>query len=145
LVHGMPIVRDGCCGSAVVRLAKPQSKEKDTSSAQVTPSKQAIPSHSTPDAGGSTSIRNPSPPGPLKASKNEMGFQHTGEVGGFMHWSDLQSRTHLGLIPKLLCYADVMDSLIADGWSVATIAEKRKQDAAGIDDEDPFTEKKREM
>jgi hypothetical protein len=145
LVHGMPIVRDGCCGSAVVRLVKPQSKKKDTSNAQVTPSKQATPSHSTPGAGDSTSIRNPSPPGPLKASKREIGFQHTGEVGGFMHLSDLQSRTHLGLIPKLLCYAEVMDPLITDGWSVATIAEKRKQDAAGIDDEDPFTEKTKEM
>jgi hypothetical protein len=43
-----------CCRypycSAVVRLVKPQSKEKDTSSAQVTPSKQATPSHSTPGA-----------------------------------------------------------------------------------------------
>jgi hypothetical protein len=124
LVHGMPIVRDGCCGSAVVRLVKPPSKENDTSSAQVTPSKQATPSHSTPGAGGSTSVRNPSPPGLLKASKKEMGFQHAGEVGGFMHWSDLQNRTYLGLIPKLLCFAEVVDPLIADGWSVATIAEK---------------------
>jgi len=144
LVHGMPIVRDGCCGSALVRLVKPESKKKDTSSAQVTPSKQAAPSHNAPDAEGSMSIRNPSSPRPLKASKKEMGFQHTGEVGGFMHWSDIQSRTHLGLIPKLLCYAEVMDPLIADGWRVATTAGKREQDAAGIDDEDPFTEKKKE-
>jgi hypothetical protein len=45
----------------------------------------------------------------------EIGFQHSGEVGGFMHWSDLQSRTHLGLIPKLLCFAEVVDPLIAGG------------------------------
>ena len=46
-----------------------------------------------------------------------------GAVGGFMHWSDLQSKTQE---ENLLCYADAVDELSEAGWKVFRVTEKRK-------------------
>jgi hypothetical protein len=47
-----------------------------------------------------------------------------GEVAGFMHFADLQSK--LGG-DALLCYADSFDELASEGWEVVQAAEKRKE------------------
>jgi hypothetical protein len=53
-----------------------------------------------------------------------------------MHWSDLQSKYSSF---RFLCFAGGVDSLVKGGWEVVPVAEKRKVDQAGLDDNsDPF-------
>lgn len=73
-----PQIREGVCGSALVRARKAYEKED-------------------------------------RLDK--------GEVGGFMHWSDLPSKS---LEDQLLCLCDSVDELIDAGWSVVSSGEKRK-------------------
>ena len=128
---GEPIIRAGCCGSAIVKLATPWKKKstprKGTSSKRGTPNKK--------DTSGigesSTSNKNFSM---LNSETVEMGLVHNGEIGGFMHWSDLQEKTTFANIPRLLCYTEVADPLIDAGWTVAKTTEKRKR----TNSEDPF-------
>lgn len=54
-----------------------------------------------------------------------------GEVAGFMHFADLQSK---GNLDNLLCYADSFDELASEGWGVVQTAEKRKE-PGGNDEE----------
>jgi hypothetical protein len=54
-----------------------------------------------------------------------------GEVAGFMHFADLQSK---GGVDTLLCYADSFDELASEGWEVAQATEKRKE-PGGNDEE----------
>jgi hypothetical protein len=44
-----------------------------------------------------------------------------GGIGGFMHWSDLQSKSQE---VNLLCYADAANELFEAGWEVCQIADK---------------------
>ena len=46
-----------------------------------------------------------------------------GQVGGFMQFSDLKSKTFGG---ELLCYCEALDNMIDDGWKVVPIPGKRK-------------------
>jgi hypothetical protein len=46
-----------------------------------------------------------------------------GEIGGFMCWADLESRSTEP--ERLLCVSDTLDELINSGWKVVEETEKR--------------------
>ena len=62
-----------------------------------------------------------------KGKKNDKEVEKSilaeGAVGGFMHWSDLQSKAQE---ENLLCYADAVDELGEAGWKVFKVTERRK-------------------
>jgi hypothetical protein len=139
--YGEPIIRAGCCGSALVRLESEDGKS--------TPSKQGSSSkQSTPNTKGiprieASSTPNKSPPGiaassELHSKEVQSAYVHNGKIGGFMHWSDLQEKTNYTNIPRLFCYAEVADPLIEAGWEVVKTVEKRKRTGSGSGSEDPF-------
>ena len=72
-IYGKPQIREGVCGSALVRALKANGKE------------------------------------------NVLG---DGEIGGFMHWSDLRAKS---LESTLLCFCDALDELIDAGWNMSPI------------------------
>ena len=47
-----------------------------------------------------------------------------GEVAGFIHFADLQTK---GERDHLLCYADSFDDVASEGWEIVQIAEKKKE------------------
>ena len=111
MIYGEPITRAGDCGSAVVRLRADEESRDDGKSSLV--------------SAASTK---------LHAQRVERMFVNNDEIGGFMHWSDLQEKTTRINIPRLYCYAEVTDPLTEAGWRVAKTAEKRKRSGP----ENPF-------
>ncbi|TAQ83186.1 hypothetical protein B7494_g8492 [Chlorociboria aeruginascens] len=105
LPYGDAVIRDGSCGAAIVRLL-PDEKGKKTSTA----------GKDLPTAAGS------SRPGTQAGGWD---FENTGEVAGFMYWADFPGKP--GNTPRFLCYAEVMDPLIDDGWEVSGVPEKRSR------------------
>ena len=72
-ISGKPQIREGVCGSALVRATRANEKENVLSN---------------------------------------------GEIGGFMHWSDLRVKSQAS---TLLCFCDALDELVDAGWHVAPI------------------------
>lgn len=114
IIYGSPKIRAGVCGSALVRLTT--SKEGEGAGID----------ESSPISGRSSE---------LHAQTVECTFENTGEIGGFMRWSDLQDKTSDSPTPRLYCYAEVTDPLVDAGWNVAKAVQKRKRSNSG----DPFT------
>ncbi|KAL8853276.1 MAG: hypothetical protein Q9221_001887 [Calogaya cf. arnoldii] len=51
-----------------------------------------------------------------------------GRVAGFMQFSDLKLKSRAN---ELLCYCEVLDEMITDGWEVVKVASKRKAEDEG--------------
>jgi hypothetical protein len=64
---------------------------------------------------------------------------HEGEICGFMHWSNILFRYGSG---GLLCFADAVDDLVAEGWEVCKVAEKRVADDGDQEGESPSKKRK---
>lgn len=141
-MNRQPEIREGVCGAAIIRARgrKNGARKKTPTPGRETPAGQGpSPQVSTPDK--------KTPSGKSPGTPSLAGFatpldklipheETTGEIAGFMHWSDIQS-VYNG--DRLLCFADVADGLIEDGWKVVLASEKRKASAAGFqDDSDPF-------
>lgn len=149
VANGEPIIRAGCCGSAVVQLEKTtrQRKAKKSKSADKTKHEAGTGSPSKKDGSSSVAASE------LDAKASEQGFVNSGKIGGFMHWSDLQGKNQGDNIPRLLCYAEVTDPLIDAGWEVAKTTSKRKrsgseepakeQNPKQTDSEEPAKKQKR--
>lgn len=123
MAQGQPIVRAGCCGSALVQLAKnprPQNGKSTSSKPSASSSQSTTDMKGGPGTGDSSTPMN-SPPGSaasssIRGEKVEFTFVNVGKIGGFMHWSDLREKTTNPSAPRLFCYADVADPLIDAGW-----------------------------
>ena len=107
-----PQIRAGVCGAAVIR-ARQLDEAKNAKKTEVLDdrnlSKQVSSQHFPK--------KNLAIEPPKKASIGEEDDEETtGEVAGFMHWSDISLKNNPRLI---LCFADSVDGLIADGWAVA--------------------------
>lgn len=113
MTYGLPVIRAGVCGSALVRLAESEGSRDDGKNSQAPAAETGLITRTV-----------------------ENSFTNSGEIGGFMNWSDLQEKITHSAVPRLLCYADVTDPLINSGWKVSKVAEKRKRSSSG----DPFTE-----
>jgi hypothetical protein len=46
-----------------------------------------------------------------------------GEIGGFMHWADLQRKSTMP--GELVCVTDCLDDLVEEGWGVVPVTDKR--------------------
>lgn len=121
-ITGEPKIRAGICGAAVVRTPRKEIPRK-------------APSTSTGASGTSKTTSTPTSATPvLKPLPQE---DTTGEVAGFIHWSDLQS-LYSG---RLLYFADAVNELIEDRWEVVQPVEKRSASSASLDDNsDPFVD-----
>lgn len=130
-INGEPKIREGVCGAAVIRgrLRRPAPRNETLVGQGSSP---------TPSGRG---LEKPSPADSATPLRRRFTDEGTGEVAGFMHWSDIQSVYNGG---ELLCFADVVDGLIEDGWSVVPVTEKRKADEASMadDDLDPFVSRR---
>lgn len=121
-INSEPIIREGVCGAAILRGTHQRRKNSPKKGTPVTKSS------ATSSLSGSTLAT----PVLQQAPREET----TGEVAGFMHWPDLQSRYNGD---RLFCFADAVDNLIKDGWEVVPAVEKRSAGVAGLDDNsDPF-------
>jgi hypothetical protein len=151
-INRQPKIREGVCGAAIIRARGDELLDGSQTGAQ---GKTPTPRNETPVGQGSSpqvstpKKTTPSGKGPGTPSlagsatplrKQFPQEQTTGEIAGFMHWSDIQS-VYNG--DRLLCFADAVDGLIEEGWKVVPAApEKRKAGAAGLDDDsDPFVTK----
>jgi hypothetical protein len=150
-INRQPKIREGVCSAAIIRAREDELPDGTQTGAQ---GKTPTPRNETPAGQGSSpqastpKQRTPSGKGPgtpsLAGSATPLHKQlpqgeTTGEIAGFMHWSDIQS---LYNSDRLLCFADAVDGLIEDGWKVVSAPEKRKAGAAGLDDDsDPFVTK----
>jgi hypothetical protein len=132
-INRQPKNREGVCGAAIIRAREdelPDGTQTGTqgktptlrnetpagqgSSPQVLTPKQRTLSGKGP---GTPSLAGSATPLHKQLPQEET----TGEIAGFMHWSDLQS---LYNSDRLLCFADAVDGLIEDGWKVVSAPEK---------------------
>jgi hypothetical protein len=123
--YGMPIVREGCCGSALVQLIE-SKRPQDMKSTQKTPKTKGT----SVEGDSSTPTRSSG----LRAKKEELSIENNGKIGGFMHLCDLQEKSTFG--SRLYCYVEITEPLIEAGWEVVKTIEKRKRTSS----EDPFVE-----
>jgi hypothetical protein len=113
-------------------MSRNETPASQVSSPQVLTPKQRTPSGKGPGTPSLASLATP-------LHKQLPQGETTGEITGFMYWSDIQS---LYNTDNLLCFADIVDGLIEDGWKVVSTLEKRKAGMAGLDnDSDPFVTK----
>ncbi|KAH8598570.1 hypothetical protein B0O99DRAFT_615428 [Bisporella sp. PMI_857] len=151
-----PVIREGVCGSVVVRLHQAEviSKTERTIASRTTKnpgneeSKTVMPAEqrdvSSPRPSSEMAGPTEGSPGyPLTniSSKrdDQVPLYHKGEIGGFMHWADLQKKGHYR--KQFFCYADCTDPLIEAGWSVAVTqpSPKRKRNSTEKIN-DPFSD-----
>jgi hypothetical protein len=142
-INTFPKIREGVCGAAVLR-SRPKLEGKKQEKSR-TPSAAPLADQSAPPSLSTPKKETPSNESPSMSSSKKSatprkiqitGEEITGEVAGFMHWADVQSVYNGG---RLLCFVDVVNGLIEDGWKLVPVPEKRKAGAAGLDDDlDPF-------
>ncbi|RFU28041.1 hypothetical protein B7463_g8286, partial [Scytalidium lignicola] len=115
IVNSQPIIREGSCGAAIVRLAidtegmgatSPRKKRK--SEGKVTPTKRNTDRMNVTNAENDLSnVLSASGSDKEMGNKIELTCLNTGEVAGFMHWCDLQEKGTYHSRPQLFCYAEV--------------------------------------
>lgn len=117
IVYGEPIIRDGCCGAALVRVAASAGKDAEgaTSRQHSSRSQTSHKDHLSIPGKGLT----PHPVAKITAPKVEQELLHNGEIGGFMHWANLQEKTADEHPARLYCYAETADLLVENGWRMA--------------------------
>lgn len=112
-INSQQKIQDGVCGAPIIRARKeekcPQARAK-YSAPRTRSSYKRRPSYNTPI----TEIQKQLPQ-----------EETTGEVAGFM---DIQYGGD-----RLLCFADVVDGLVDDGWSVVPVDAKRNVNVSGFD------------
>lgn len=113
-INRQPRIQDGVCGAPIIRARKEEVLNRPRAGEKV----------SAPETGESSAKR-PSWDTPLTVLQKRLPQEETtGEVAGFM---DIQYGGD-----RLLCFADVVDGLVDDGWTVAPVYEKRKANGGGI-------------
>jgi hypothetical protein len=144
-INKQPKIREGVCGAAIIRAREDELPDSTLPRAQgktLTPYNETPPQVSTPEKRTPSGIGlgTPSLAGSATLLNKQLPQEETtGEVAGFMHWSDIQS---LYNGDRLLCFADTVDGLIEDGWKVVLAPEEQKAGAASLDDDsDPFVTK----
>ena len=146
-INKQPKIREGVCGAAIIRArqdeptqtgaqVKTPTLHKETPTGQGSSPQVSTPKQRTSGKGPGT----PSSAGSATPLQKQLPQEETtGEIAGFMQWSDTQS---LYNNDRLLCFADAVDGLIEDGWKIVSAPEKRKAGATGLeDDSDPFVTK----
>ncbi|OBT49394.1 hypothetical protein VE00_00474 [Pseudogymnoascus sp. WSF 3629] len=112
-INSQQKIQDGVCGAPIIRARKEENCP------------QARAKYSAPRTRGSYK-RRPSYNTPITEIQKQLPQEETtGEVAGFM---DIQYGGD-----RLLCFADVVDGLVDDGWSVVPVDAKRKVNASGFD------------
>jgi hypothetical protein len=112
-INSQQKIQDGVCGAPIIRARKEENCP------------QARAKYSAPRIRGSYK-RRPSYNTPITEIQKQLPQEETtGEVAGFM---DIQYGGDC-----LLCFADVVDGLVDDGWSVVPVDAKRKVNASGFD------------
>ena len=141
-INRQPKIREGLRGAAIIRAredelpsgtqtgaqGKTPSPHSETPAGQASSTQGSTPKETTPTGKGRGSSSVADSATPLNKQHPHEGT--TGEIAGFMHWSDIQS-WHRG--NRLLCFADAADELIEDGWKVVLEPEERRAGAAGLD------------
>ena len=113
-INRQPRIQDGVCGAPIIRARKEELLNRPRAGAKV----------SAPEA-GEPSAKRPFWDTPLTVLQKRLPQEETTvEVAGFM---DIQYGGD-----RLLCFADVVDGLVDDGWTVAPVYEKRKFNGGGI-------------
>ncbi|KFZ17188.1 hypothetical protein V502_04695 [Pseudogymnoascus sp. VKM F-4520 (FW-2644)] len=113
-INRQPRIQDGVCGAPIIRARKEELLNRPRAGAKVL----------TPET-GEPSAKGPYWDTPLTVLQKRLPQEETtGEVAGFM---DIQYGGD-----RLLCFADVVDGLVDDGWAVAPVYEKRKFNGGGI-------------
>ncbi|OBT74295.1 hypothetical protein VF21_07380 [Pseudogymnoascus sp. 05NY08] len=111
-INSQQKIQNGVCGAPIIRARKEENCPL------------AVPKYSAPKT-RSSEKRRPSHDTPITVLQKQLPQEETtGEVAGFM---DIQYGGD-----RLLCFADVVDGLVDDGWSVVPVDTKRKVNEGGV-------------